>query len=523
MPGQLALDVADGLRIGSLCSGYGGLDMAVMDLLGATVAWHCQYDPDDKHQYAARILAHHWPHVPNHGDVTAVDWSAVEPVDILTAGFPCQDVSLAGKRAGVIGDTVVPAGALLCGNCRWGDHDHATCEAASPSGAVPSRLSGMAAAAAVAELNTRDLADPAGPPPERVIKGTRSGLWFHVARAIAILRPRLVVIENVRGLLSAKAVRGVGPDGTPVDEDGGDADTLRAVGAVLGDLADLGFDAEWHVQRASEIGAPHQRERVFIIAWPAADTDHERVERAGGPGREPQRHVARPHRAAADAQGEGQQGRGVRGRPTGGRPAAQDPDRSTRGERGVAAPGQEEAGRARPDSRRRGRAPVADAEGERHGDARPTGERGIPAAAVRSGVADVPDPASAGRGEGSSIPDGIDGTPSAGGEGEPSRDGAQRVSGDRIEWGQYAPAVERWEAVTGRPAPRPTDDRGRLTAEFVEWMMGLAHGHVTAVPGLSRPAQLKALGNGVVPQQAAHAIRFLLYRADIAERFGLAA
>ncbi|WP_244190662.1 DNA cytosine methyltransferase [Streptomyces caeruleatus] len=546
VPGQLALDEGDTLRVGSLCSGYGGLDMAVCDVLGASVAWHCQYDPDDKHQYAARILAHHWPDVPNHGDVTAVEWSDVEPVDVLTAGFPCQDVSLAGKRAGVVGDTVVPAGVMACGNCRWGDHDHATCEAASPSGAVPSRLAGMAAAAAVAELNARDLADPAGPPPERVIKGTRSGLWFHVARAISVLRPRLVVIENVRGLLSAKAVRSVGPDGAPVDEDDGDADTLRAIGAVLGDLADLGFDAEWHVQRASDVGAPHQRERVFIIAWPAADPDNERVERAGGPGREPQRHVAGPHPAAADAQGEGQQGRGVRGRPTGGRAAAQDPDRATRGERGVAAPGEEEAGRARSDARGRGRTPAtdtdrgglpgnenpatgrdavragerrdadgrrqaaADAEGERHGDAGPSGKRGVPAAAVRGRATDVPD---------------AEGERRHQGEPEPEVRRRDADSGERggLDWGPYGPAVERWEAVTGRPAPRPTDDRGRLTAAFVEWMMGLPAGHVTAVPGLSRPAQLKALGNGVVPQQAAYVLRFLLYRAGIAERFGLAA
>ncbi|GGR80734.1 hypothetical protein GCM10010252_19060 [Streptomyces aureoverticillatus] len=492
VPGQLALNTSGGLRVGSLCSGYGGLDMAVCDVLGASVAWHCQHDPDDKHQYAARILAHHWPEVPNHGDVTAVDWSQVEPVDVLTAGFPCQDVSLAGKRAGVVGDTVVPAGVLLCGNCRWGEHDHATCEAASPSGAVPSRLSGMAAATAVAELNARDLADPAGPPPERVIRGTRSGLWFHVARAISILRPRLVVIENVRGLLSAKAVRSVGPDGPPVDEDGGDADTLRAIGAVLGDLADLGLDAEWHVQRASEVGAPHQRERVFIIAWPVADADHERVERPGGPGREPQRHLARAHREPADAQGEGQQGRGVRGRTTGGRAAAQDADGFSRVERGVTAPGQEEGRGSRADARRRGRAPATHA-------------------------------ARVGRSEGRRVPDGVDGTARTAGKGESSRDGAQRVSGGPIEWGQYGPAVAQWEAVTGRAAPRPTDDRGRLTAAFVEWMMGLPSGHVTAVPGLSRPAQLKALGNGVVPQQAAYTLRLLLHRAGLAERFGLAA
>ncbi|MFC8925251.1 DNA cytosine methyltransferase [Streptomyces albidoflavus] len=515
VPGQLALDVSGRLRIGSLCSGYGGLDMALMDLLGATVAWHCQYDPDDKHQHAARILAHHWPEVPNHGDVTAVDWSTVEPVDIVTAGFPCQDVSLSGKRAGLVGDTFLPAGALLCGNCRWGDHDHKTCQAAAPSGAVPSRLCGMAAAAAVAELNARDHADPAGPPPERVIRGTRSGLWFHVARAIAILRPRLVVIENVRGLLSAKAVRGVGPDGAPVDEDGGDADSLRAVGAVLGDLADLGFDAEWHVQRASEVGAPHQRERVFIIAWPTADADHQRVDRAGGPGREPQRHVAGPDRAVANAQGEGQQGRGVRGRPTGGRPAAQDSDGTARGERRVAAPGQAEAGRARPDARRRGRAPIADTD---RGGLPQHEEPAAGRDTVRPGVRRDAD----GRhGAAADTP----GERRHEGEPEPEVRGRRADAGERgsLDWGEYGPAVERWEAVTGTPAPRPTDDRGRLTAEFVEWMMGLPHGHVTAVPGLSRPAQLKALGNGVVPQQAARAIWFLMHRAGIAERFGLAA
>ncbi|WP_236047389.1 hypothetical protein [Streptacidiphilus fuscans] len=76
------------------------------------------------------------------------------------------------------------------------------------------------------------------------------------------------------------------------------------------------------------------------------------------------------------------------------------------------------------------------------------------------------------------------------------------------QWGPYAEAVARWEQAT-RPAPAPTDERGRLAPEFVEWIMGLPAGWVTATPGLSRPAQLTALGNGVVPQQAAHALRLL--------------
>lgn len=84
------------LRIGSLCSGYGGLDGAAQALTGGTVAWFCEKGEDP-----SKILAHHWPDIPNHRDITTTDWSTVEPVDVLTAGFPCQDVSHAGKRAGL--------------------------------------------------------------------------------------------------------------------------------------------------------------------------------------------------------------------------------------------------------------------------------------------------------------------------------------------------------------------------------------------------------------------------------------
>lgn len=70
--------------------------------------------------------------------------------------------------------------------------------------------------------------------------------------------------------------------------------------------------------------------------------------------------------------------------------------------------------------------------------------------------------------------------------------------------------------MIGRAAPSPVDGRGRLSPVFVEFLMGLPDGHVTAVPGLSRNAQLKALGNGVVPQQLAAAIRLLLARLPAA-------
>ncbi|MFD4912771.1 hypothetical protein ACFWNR_06055 [Streptomyces virginiae] len=69
------------LRIGSLCTGYGGLDMAVQTVLGGTPVWVADNDPG-----ASRILTHHFPRVPNLGDLTAVDWREVEPVDVVCGG-----------------------------------------------------------------------------------------------------------------------------------------------------------------------------------------------------------------------------------------------------------------------------------------------------------------------------------------------------------------------------------------------------------------------------------------------------
>src|SRR6478609_3634848 len=85
------------VRIGSLFSGYNGLDIAVSNVIGGDLAWVSDIDPG-----ACKILAHHHPDVPNLGDITTVDWSQVEPVDIVTGGFPCTDVSAAGKRIGLI-------------------------------------------------------------------------------------------------------------------------------------------------------------------------------------------------------------------------------------------------------------------------------------------------------------------------------------------------------------------------------------------------------------------------------------
>jgi DNA (cytosine-5)-methyltransferase 1 len=157
------------MTIGSLFSGYGGLDLAVAAVTGGKVIWHCEYD-----DAPSKILEKNFPGVPNYRDVTKVDFTQVEQVDILTGGFPCQDLSLAGKRAGL-----------------------------------------------------KD--------------GTRSGLWSEFARAIETIRPRLVVIENVRGILSANAHSDLEPCswcmGSPPDKP-----NLRALGAVAGSMAELGYD-----------------------------------------------------------------------------------------------------------------------------------------------------------------------------------------------------------------------------------------------------------------------------------------
>jgi DNA (cytosine-5)-methyltransferase 1 len=184
------------LKIGSLFSGYGGLDLAVMNVLDAEVVWHCEWD-----KAPSAILAKHFPDVPNFQDVSKVDFTQVEPVDILTGGFPCQDLSLAGKRAGLK-------------------------------------------------------------------EGTRSGLWHQFARAIEELQPKLVVIENVRGLLSAKADNGMEYSQEDLDDWGAEP-VFTAIQAVLGSLADIGYDAKWCGLRAADAGAPHNRFRIFIVAYPA--------------------------------------------------------------------------------------------------------------------------------------------------------------------------------------------------------------------------------------------------------------
>jgi DNA (cytosine-5)-methyltransferase 1 len=156
------------MRYGSLCTGIGGLDLAVEKAFDATPAWFCENDLPARY-----ALGRHWPNIPILEDLKTEDWTSVEPVELVCAGYPCQPFSVAGRRAGT------------------GDPRH---------------------------------------------------LWPYVIAAVRVLRPRIVVLENVAGHL------GLGFD------------------VVLGDLAEAGFDAEWTVVRASDVGACHRRERLFVVA-----------------------------------------------------------------------------------------------------------------------------------------------------------------------------------------------------------------------------------------------------------------
>ena len=84
------------LRIGSLFSGYGGLDLAVEHVFNARTMWF-----SERNEPVARVFTRHWPDAPNLGDINTIDWSQVEPVDIFIGGFPCQDVSTVGERVGI--------------------------------------------------------------------------------------------------------------------------------------------------------------------------------------------------------------------------------------------------------------------------------------------------------------------------------------------------------------------------------------------------------------------------------------
>ena len=157
------------MNVLDLFSGIGGFSLG-LQRVGFTTQYFCEIDP-----YCRRVLAKHWPHVPCFEDVQTLHGADLGPIDLICGGFPCQDISTAGKGAG--------------------------------------------------------------------LSGARSGLWSEYARLIQEVRPKYVLIENVAALRS------------------------RGLDQVLREIAKIGYDAEWHCIPASAVGAPHRRDRVWIVAY----------------------------------------------------------------------------------------------------------------------------------------------------------------------------------------------------------------------------------------------------------------
>lgn len=398
--------------IGSLFSGYGGLDLGVQMALGSgELAWVSDIEPGPK-----AILKHHHPTVENLGDVTQVDWAHVEPVDVIAGGSPCQDLSVAGVRAGM-----------------------------KP--------------------------------------GTRSGLWESMFNAIRTIRPHLVVWENVLGALSANAFSLMEQREGRLGN-GADRPVLRALGRVLGDLASIGYDAQWASLRASDVGACHRRARVFVVGFPHGDRWWlDRALNAARPaspttvGRVERKMFATP---AANL--------GSRG--------SRHPEKQKQGNHAIGLDDQCEHLLPTPTTQ--------DADAPCASQLR---RNSVPLNTLLTHLLPTPTCSR------------MDGRKSV------QFSEGRTTFYDLVEYekfGEFKDAIRVQEQAFGMSAPDPTvignTGRALLNPAFVEWMMGLPPGHVTSPEiGISRQLQLKALGNGVVPQQAATAIRFMAENQQLFE------
>lgn len=371
---------------------------------GAQPAWFVEYD-----EAPSKILKRHYPHVPNYGDVTKIKWDQIEPVDIITGGSPCQDLSTAGKRAGMT-------------------------------------------------------------------PGTRSNLWEHMRDAIAIIKPRLVVWENVQGALSATA--------TSISDMEPPRDLWETLQTPIFGHSDV------YSETLPKSGMTRNGQLYGRLTW-----EHHTTGRAYSSQHGP----ALPTPKATDAK-------------TGDYPAEhkREPPAPTAVTIHFPTPNTMDSLPAREGEARERQLHRGDMNSARRQNMGNLREDIIEA------VEHLPTPnARDGDGGGAQHPD----KRKAGGHQVCLTDAATIMGATDNAYGKYTPAVRRWEKRT-RPAPAPTQPNTKgnpqLAAPFSEWLMGLPEGWVTDPDiGLTRAQQLKAIGNGVCPQQAAEALTRLLALAPI--------
>jgi len=233
-------------RIGSLCSGYAGLDLAVREVIGGELAWVADNEPG-----AAALLACHYPSVKNLGDITAVNWDTVDQVEIMAGGFPCTDVSAAGARAG-----------LKHGNRSGLWHEFVKAIAAQrPHLVVIENVLGLLTARGDEPTPEHLAAEAAEDTAMRLLGWLDNELNLAVRKGDA---------ERARGCRKREARVKKAHKRAVARCQWHERRLIRAIGTVLADLAGLGYDAEWVVVTASAAGACHRRARVFILAFPAS-------------------------------------------------------------------------------------------------------------------------------------------------------------------------------------------------------------------------------------------------------------
>jgi len=319
--------------------------------------------------------------------------------------------------------------------------------------------------------------------------GTRSNLWVQMREAIATIRPRFVIWENVRGAYSAAAASAMESDPGLLGDHPAGQPALRALGRVLGDLAELGYDAQWRGLRAADVGACHGRFRVFVLA-------ERRDAAAAAEGN-------RRHEGWAESAG--QQGRpdaAERGRIPGGLTLLPTPRSSDSNGAGAHGTGGMDLRTAidllgMPLTIAVQLLPTVKATNNENRSSEwasgpNLGEAlGVTPSSPRNNPLLLPTPRAEERGQ------------------RNSRDGYVALSAV-ARFGQYAPAIARQEQAFGYPAPSPTEPgkngKPRLSAEFASWMMGAPPGWITDTPGVTRNEALRMAGNGVVRQQAIAAL-----------------